>query len=113
MEHVFKSKCANNDFKEEVVQEYILVAAIHEAIETLATQSQLAQMGKSIIEEYVDVFTPIPHLDKLPTDVYCHIKLKDVYKTISSHSYSSPRKYCNAWAMHLQVGCIQPSNLLH
>jgi len=51
------------------------------------------------------------------TDVYCRIKLKDAYKTVHTHSYSTPRKYKEAWAIliqqHLDAGRIQPSNSAH
>jgi hypothetical protein len=48
--------------------------------------------------KHKDIFEPIPHLDELPTDVYCHIQLKDVSKTVSTCSYSMPRKYKEARA---------------
>jgi hypothetical protein len=41
---------------------------------------------------------PIPHLDELPTDVYCWIRLKHTSKTFATRSYSTPRKYREAWA---------------
>jgi hypothetical protein len=67
--------------------------------------------------DYADVFAPIPHIDELPTDVYCRIQLKDAYKTISTRTYSTPRKYKDAWAtliqQHLDAGRIRPSNSAH
>jgi hypothetical protein len=63
------------------------------------------------------VFNPIPHVDQLPTDVYCRIKLKDVSKTITTCTYTSPQKFKEAWAtliqQHLDAGRIQPSNSAH
>jgi hypothetical protein len=47
------------------------VAAIRQYIETLTTQEQLSRLGQSVKEKYEDIFSPIPHLDELPTDIYC------------------------------------------
>jgi hypothetical protein len=44
-------------------------------------------------DKYAKVFNPIPHVDELPTDIYCCIKLKDASKTFTTRSYSSPQKY--------------------
>ena len=63
------------------------------------------------------MFDTIPHLDELPTDIYCRIKLKDPSKTIATHSYSTPRKYKEAWATQIQqlldASHIQLSNSEH
>jgi hypothetical protein len=66
-----------------------IVAAVRECIESLAAGEKLHSLEKEIMNEFADMFTPIPHLDQLPTDVYCHIKLKDSSKTIATHSYST------------------------
>ena len=67
--------------------------------------------------DYCDIFKEIPHLDELPTDVYCRIHLKDASQTIKTCSYSTPRKYRDAWQIlikqHLDAGRIRPSNLAH
>ena len=74
-------------------------------------------LGKGLMKEYSDVFALIPHLDELPTDIYCRIQLKDAMQTIKSHSYSCLRKYREAWQVliqqHLDVGHIHPSNSEH
>ena len=61
-----------------------------------------------------NVFEPCPHTEDLPTDVYCRIKLKDAWKTITMRSYSSPRKYWDAWKTLIQsheaAGRIRLSN---
>ena len=53
-------------------------------------------------------------MDKLPTDVYCQIQLKDALKTITTRLYSSPCKYQEAWRTllrhHEDAGQICPSN---
>jgi hypothetical protein len=43
-------------------------------------------MGKKVKQDFKDVFAPIPHMDDLPTDVFCHIKLKDASKNIATHT---------------------------
>jgi hypothetical protein len=93
------------------------VAAVRQRIEVLAAQDKLRKLSTDIISEFPDVFSPIPHIDSLPTDVYCRIKLKDLAKLIHTRSYSTPRKYREAWAtliqQHLDAGRIRPSNSAH
>jgi hypothetical protein len=48
-----------------------LIAAVRTRIEALTMQEQLNWLGEAVKEKYKDVFLPIPHLDELPTDVYC------------------------------------------
>jgi hypothetical protein len=93
------------------------IAAIRQRIETLNAQEQLERLGHAVKDKYQDVFAPIPHLDELPTDVYCRIKLKNAHQKIATRSYSTPRKYKEAWAtliqQHLDAGRIRPSNSPH
>ena len=93
------------------------IAAIRGRLEELNAQDQLHQLGESVKNKYKDIFAPIPHLNDLPSDVYCRIKLKDATKMFTTRSYSTPRKYKEAWAtliqQHLDVGRIQPSNSAH
>lgn len=53
----------------------------------------------------------------MPTDVYCRIKLKSAEQTIKTRSYSSPRKYRDAWRtlidQHMASGRIRPSSSPH
>jgi len=94
-----------------------VIGAMHKHIEGLAAAAELQALGDTLIKEYSDVFAPIPHLDELPTDVYCQIKLKDATQTIKTRSYSCPRKYREAWQtliqQHLNTGQICPSNSAH
>jgi Reverse transcriptase (RNA-dependent DNA polymerase) len=80
-------------------------------------QEQLNRLSDAIKTKHKDIFEPIPHLNELPTDVYCRIQLKDASKTFVTRSYSTPRKYKEAWAtliqQHLDAGCIHPSNSAH
>jgi Aspartyl protease len=48
-----------------------IVAAVCGQIEVLAAQEHLQKLGQQVITEFVDVFAPIPHIDDLPSDVYC------------------------------------------
>jgi hypothetical protein len=77
----------------------------------------LEQLGVELIDEFKAMFAPISHIDELPTDIYCHIKLKDTYQTVKTRLYSMPCKYRDAWAtliqQHLDVGRIRPSNSAH
>ena len=64
--------------------------------------------------EFGKIFEPILHVDELPKDVYCWIKLKDATKTISKRTYGCPCKYREAWKMlidmHIDSGKIRLSN---
>jgi len=64
----------------ETVKGIDMVAAVWERIEGLVATAQLQARGANIMKEYHDVFEPIPHLDELPTNVYCQIQLKDASK---------------------------------
>jgi len=103
--------------KFEPVKQVDVVAAVRVRVETLAAQEQLDRMSDAVKTKYSKVFNPIPHVDELPTDVYCRIKLKDASKTITTRTYTSPRKYKAAWAeliqQHLDAGRIRPSNSAH
>jgi hypothetical protein len=103
--------------KNEPVRSVDVVAAVRVRIETLAAQEQLDRMSDAVKEKYSKVFNLIPHVDELPTDVYCRITLKDATKTFTTRSYSSPWKYKEAWAVliqqHLDAGRIRPSNSAH
>jgi hypothetical protein len=103
--------------KNEAVKPVDIVGAVHERIEVLTAQDKLRALSSDIINKFPDVFSPIPHIDDLPTDVYCCIKLKDLDKMIHTRSYSCPCKYKEAWAtliqQHLDAGRIRPSNSSH
>ena len=70
-----------------------LTAAVQERIEVLEAEQNLQALGAVGKREFKDVFLAILHLDKLPTDVYCQIKLKDALKTIQTRTYSTSQKY--------------------
>ena len=105
------------DHKLEKVTPIDLVAAVRDRIETLNTQEQLDRLSDAVKEKYKDVFSPIPHLDDLPTDIYCCIQLKDATKAFATRSYSTPHKYKEAWStliqQHFDAGRIRPSSSAH
>jgi hypothetical protein len=72
----------NTGFRFEEVKLIDNVAAVRECIKVLAAQKELQCLGKKLKTEFKDVFSEIPHIDELPMDVYCHIKLKDTLKTV-------------------------------
>jgi hypothetical protein len=55
----------------ETIKPVDIIAAIRNHIENLTSQDQLDRLGNSVKDKYKDVFSPIPHIDDLPTDVYC------------------------------------------
>ena len=63
-------KCLLRD-KLEVPKPFDVVGAVQKRIELLTAQEQLNQLGDAVKVKYKDIFEPIPHLDELPTDVYC------------------------------------------
>ena len=101
----------------EEVKPIDMISAVKECIEILAAREKLTQLKVELKSEFKDVFAPIPHHDDLPRDFYCHIILKDTSKSINTRSYTTPRKYQEAWAtliqQHLDAGRIQPSNSEH
>jgi hypothetical protein len=91
-----------------------IVTIVCKQLESLVGQTDLDQLHAKVIHEYSDVFVDILHLDELPTNVYCRIVLKDPSKTITTCTYSTPRKYKDTWGVlikqHLNAGHIRPSN---
>ncbi|KAJ7443071.1 hypothetical protein B0H11DRAFT_2251143 [Mycena galericulata] len=57
----------------EPVKEVDVIAAIRERVEVLAHWDELNKRGDKIREEFPVLFEPMPHVDMLPTDVYCEI----------------------------------------
>src|SRR5882762_588947 len=93
------------------------IAAVRQRMEVLAAQNELQDLRDQMKSEFKEVFSEIPHIDVLPTDVYCRIRLKDASKCVHTCTYSTPRKYREAWAtliqQHLDAGHIRPSNSAH
>lgn len=81
---------------------------------TLINTEILKRKEKLLMEKFKDIFEPIPHYNKLPTDIQAEIKLIDPNKSIKSRNYPCPRKYKEAWQtliqQHLKNGIIQHSS---
>ena len=114
---VCNDRLHHTQYKFEQVKPVDVLAVIRQRIEILAAQKELERLGIQMKKEFQDVFSKIPHLDELPTDVFCRIKLKDAFKTVQTRTYTTPQKYCEALAtliqQHLDAGCICPSNSEH
>jgi hypothetical protein len=86
---------------------------IKSCIETLTLTETLQKEEIKLHKDFKDIFQPIPHIDKLPTNFMAEIKLLDPKKMVKNCSYPCPCKYCEAWHMllnqHLAAGCIHPS----
>jgi hypothetical protein len=74
------------------VKQVDVIAAVRERVEVLAHWAELDDKGSKLKAEFKCLFEPMPHVDELPTDILCQIKLKDTEKTFQSRSYQSPRK---------------------
>ena len=115
MKTTFAAKQNSTKYFTEHIWKPDVIGAVQECLEELAAQEQLKRMGLKVFEKYKHIFEPIPHVDELPMDVYCQIQLKDTTKLITTRTYSSPQKYCEAWCTliqhHEDAGWIHPSNL--
>jgi hypothetical protein len=93
------------------------IGVVRERIEILAAVERLQELGETIKKDFKEVFEAIPHVEHLPSDIYCRIKRKDASRTIVSRSYACPRKYRDAWAVliqeHVDAGRIRPSSSEH
>jgi len=74
----------HTQYKFEEVKPVDVLVVIRERIKILAVQKELERLGIQMKEEFRDIFSKIPHLDDLPTDVFCQIKLKDASKTVQT-----------------------------
>ncbi|KAJ3576959.1 hypothetical protein NP233_g65 [Leucocoprinus birnbaumii] len=93
------------------------LSEIVNAITTKITDTEeeliLAKEREAVLNKFQDVFSDIPHVDNLPTNVLAEIRLKDPNFTIKPRVYGCPRKYRDAWKGliqdHLEAGRIRPS----
>ena len=84
-------------------------------IQVLAVWDELERHEKEAREEFRDRFpTDIPHVTRLPDDIYHRFRLKDPEKVIRCRSYPCPKKYRDAWKQlldqHLAAGQIRESS---
>ena len=114
MKNTLSTKWKENCYQAQQLQKLDIVGAVCKCLEELTAQDQLKCMGSEVFSKYKPAFELIPHVNDLPTNVYCQIQLKDAMRSIATWSYSSPWKYCEAWQMLLQhhedTGWICPSN---
>ena len=88
---------------------------LEDRIFVLAVWNELATYEQDVWAEFEDRFpTDIPHVTRLPDDVYHCFRLKDAEKVIKSQSYACPKKYKDAWKQlldqHLVAGRIRESS---
>lgn len=108
-----------NDNLFENVKPVDVIAAVRERVEILAHWDDLNKRAEKLKSEYKCIFEPMPHVENLPTDVYCEIKLKKEKADMQfqTRSYQSPRKYKEAWQtliqQNLDAGRIRPSSSPH
>ena len=84
-------------------------------ISILAVWDELTRYEQEIREEFKDCFpADIPHVTRLPDDVYHQFRLKDPEKVVKCRSYACPKKYRDAWRQlldqHLEAGRIRESS---
>ena len=58
------------------------ITTVRHRIKILGTQHELRELGVAMNIEFKDVFSEIPHIDDLPSDIYCQIKLKDTLQLV-------------------------------
>ena len=111
-----KLKSKRDDLASETtpVDPVCFIGAVRSRIEVLAHTEHLKQLGVELKNEFSDVFEPLPHVNRLSTEIFCKIELKDCTKKIESRTYGCPRKYREAWKtliqQHLDAGQIRPSS---
>ncbi|RDX45043.1 hypothetical protein OH76DRAFT_1358533, partial [Lentinus brumalis] len=71
---------------------------VRQHVELLAFQERLQRENIDIKEEFADLFPDdIPHIDRLPDDVYHRFILKDPNMVIARRQYDCPKKYREVW----------------
>jgi hypothetical protein len=88
---------------------------LKDRIQVLAVLDDLGKYDREIREEFKDRFpADIPHVTRLPDNVYHRFRLKDPEKVIKCRSYACPKKYKEAWRQlldqHLAAGRIRESS---
>ena len=88
---------------------------LDDRIHILAVLDDLSTHEREVREEFKDQFPmDIPHVTRLPDDVFHHFCLKNPEKVIKCRSYACPKKYKDAWKQlldqHLAAGRIRESS---
>ena len=81
----------HTQYKFKEVKPFDVLAVITERIEVLTAQKELDRLGIRMKEEFRDVFPEIPHVNELPNNVFCRIKLKDASKKVQMRTYTTLR----------------------
>ena len=71
MKTSFAAKRKSGGYNTQQIAKFDIIGAVCEHLEVLTTQEQLECMGREVFQKYKAVFELIPHVDDLPTDVYC------------------------------------------
>ena len=99
------------------IKEVDCIGAVRDAIEKLSAEEHLIKLGIKVKLDFPDIFEPIPHADLLPSNYLTHIKLKDMEKQITNHTYSCPRKFKEDFQtliqQHMDAGRIRHSSSPH
>ena len=110
----FDDKWGNRLKPHDLIKPFDKLKAVKNSICSLINSEILKRKEEKIMAKFSKVFEPIPHYDKLPTDIEAEIKLIDPNKPIKSRNYPCPRKYKDAWhtliQQHLKNGVIQHSS---
>ncbi|PSS02214.1 hypothetical protein PHLCEN_2v4070 [Hermanssonia centrifuga] len=92
-----------------------IVAMIQQQANELAIADLLSHKNTTMRLHFADLSpNNIPHISKLPTNVYHHFHLKDPNLVIARCQYKCPKKYREVWktllTQHLEAGCLRPSS---
>lgn len=107
---VCNDRFKNHKLRPDITENFNVAGAIRDRIEILTAKETLLKHDAQLRSEFKEVFEPLPHANKLPSNVLASIQLKNAEKTIKSCSYPSPQKYKEVWSIliqqHLDTGRI-------
>lgn len=92
-----------------------VIAAVRTRVEELAEQQVLDAENDSMRTRFADLFPEdIPHVSRLPTDVFHRFRLHKPDMILAKRTYDCPKKYRDAWRtlldQHLEAGRLHPSS---
>jgi hypothetical protein len=115
--NVCRERLKNGKCVPEEIKPLNVAGMIKDRIDVLAFQERTKGLEDNLLRKFKDVFEPLPHVEKLPTNVTARIKIKNVEQTIKTRTYACPRKFREAWQtliqQHLDAGRIRPSSSPH
>ena len=91
------------------------IAVIRTRVESLAFLAKLKKHEEKARTLFADVFSPVPHLNRLPiSDSVMRISLMDNKRLVQKRKYTIPKHYEKAMDQNLDLrlsqGFIRPSN---